>query len=130
MKKILTYLAIGCLVILILRHSLNHLFKNKIVEGATGHINTAYIDPNLSKDPLYLAKTNAANISYLKGQLERINNLSLDINDMKKDVTTNTKTLTSLSQKLVDQGNSKALDNKTANNLANSGNIEPPGSRG
>ena len=49
---------------------------------------------------------------------------------MKKDVTTNTKTLTSLSQKLVDQGNSKALDNKTANNLANSGNIEPPGSRG
>ena len=56
MKKILTYLVTGCVLILILRHIFNSLFKNKIVEGATGNINTEYIDPNLSKDPLYLAK--------------------------------------------------------------------------
>ena len=54
----------------------------------------------------------------------------MDINDVKKNVNTNTKALTSLSKNMVKQGKSKEIDGKTANNLANSANIEPPGSEG
>ena len=34
-----------------------------------------YTDPGLNNDPLYLAKLNAANISYLKDQIDKLNGL-------------------------------------------------------
>jgi len=34
-----------------------------------------YTDPGLNNDPLYLAKLNAANISYLKDQVDKLNGL-------------------------------------------------------
>ena len=53
-----------------------HLLKDNIIEGATGETVTAkkFQDPGLSKDPLYLATVNAANISYSKDQM----NISVD----------------------------------------------------
>ncbi len=52
-----------------------HLLEDNIIEGATGEITAKkFQDPGLSKDPLYLATVNAANISYLKDQM----NISVD----------------------------------------------------
>ena len=36
---------------------------------------STYTDPGLNNDPLYLAKLNAANISYLKDQVDSLNTL-------------------------------------------------------
>jgi hypothetical protein len=36
---------------------------------------SVYTDPGLNNDPLYLAKLNAANISYLKDQVDSLNGL-------------------------------------------------------
>jgi len=45
--------------------------ENMAPNTATSH----YTDPGLNNDPLYLAKLNAANISYLKDQVDKLNGL-------------------------------------------------------
>jgi hypothetical protein len=52
-----------------------------------------YKPPPLSDDPLYLAKLNAANISYLNTRTSDFSKLSSDVADLKKQVANNSAAL-------------------------------------
>ena len=71
---------------LFLLHIINYI---KNVEGLTNNKGKKnYQDYNdlESKDPLFLAIKNAANISYLKSQLDEINGLKQQIYDMSNNI--------------------------------------------
>ena len=51
---------------------------------------SVYTDPGLNKDPLYLATLNAANISYLKEQVDALSELKQQVNILKSQVEANT----------------------------------------
>ena len=74
------------------------LFKKKIVEGAANQ----YQDPDLESDPLYLATVNAANITYLKSQIDNIQTLKEQIYDMSGQVQINASAIVGLNQSLSD----------------------------
>ena len=65
-----------------------HVFQCSTIEGATGTIAAKkYQDPGLSKNPLYLATVNAANISYLKDQIGEAEDAQGDLAAMEDDIT-------------------------------------------
>ena len=65
-----------------------HLLQDNIIEGATGSVTAKkYQDPGLSKDPLYLATVNAANISYLKDQMDISVDAQGDLAAMQDEIT-------------------------------------------
>jgi hypothetical protein len=72
--------------------------KKKIVEGAANQ----YQDPDLESDPLYLATVNAANITYLKSQIDNIQTLKEQIYDMSGQVQINASAIVGLNQSLSD----------------------------
>ena len=80
-------------VLLILSHVFKSLFKVKIIEGAA-----KYTDPGLQNDPLYIATTNAANITYLKSQIDNIQSLKAQIYDMSGQVQMNASAIIGLNQ--------------------------------
>ena len=63
-----------------------HFMPVNIIEGATGNSSSSYQDPELSKDPLYLATINAANIKYLYDQIGSIRNLDNQVQDLSGNV--------------------------------------------
>jgi hypothetical protein len=101
MEKILAYTVSFLVASLILRQLYQCFTKERIIEGATGDNNSddvsEYKDPDMSQDPLYLATLNAANISWLKGQFDTINDLSTKIDAMNKQVESNSSAVQSLS---------------------------------
>lgn len=86
-----------------------------------------YIQPNLQNDPLYLTKTNAADITYLKKQMDRISNINITLNtkmiELDREVKTNTSAIQSLNKSLANTANSATLDKKTTQSLANSSSM-------
>jgi hypothetical protein len=74
------------------------LFKKNIIEGAA----TQYQDPDLQSDPLYLATVNAANITYLKSQIDNIQTLKEQIYDMSGQVQLNSSAIVGLNQSMSD----------------------------
>ena len=74
------------------------LFKKKIIEGAA----TQYQDPEQQNDPLYLATVNAANITYLKSQIDNIQTLKEQIYDMSEQVQLNASAIVGLNQSMSD----------------------------
>ena len=70
------------------------LFKKKIIEGAANQ----YQDPDLQSDPLYLATVNAANITYLKSQIDSIQTLKEQIYDMSGQVQQNAVAIVGVNQ--------------------------------
>jgi hypothetical protein len=60
------------------------------VEGFTDSNEKTYTDPGLNRDPLYLATLNAANISYLKEQVDKLSELKQQVNVLKSQVEANT----------------------------------------
>jgi len=75
-------------VLLIVCHLYKVLNPVSIIEGATSYTGT-YTNPNLDNDPTYLARINAANITYLKEQIDSIGNLRQQIVDVSGVVHTN-----------------------------------------
>ena len=72
-----------------------HFLQDDIIEGATGNSDktdsvdtsgTTYTDPDLSKDPVYLATVNAANISYLYKQVANIPTMNQQIIDLSSNI--------------------------------------------
>ena len=57
---------------------------------------TTYQDPNLSKDPMYLAKVNASNITYLKQRIDELLGLNGKMQTLETQVSSNTKKITSV----------------------------------
>ena len=69
------------------------------VEGFTDTKDkTVYTDPGLNKDPLYLATINAANISYLKEQVDGLSELKQQVNTLKSQVEMNTTGISALGE--------------------------------
>jgi predicted PurR-regulated permease PerM len=80
---------------------LAYILKPKIIEGAT----TQY-DEYSDEDPLFLATKNAANISWLKDQLDNINTLSQQITDMSNNVALNTSNINDIQLSVSQYGQS------------------------
>ena len=57
-----------------------------------------YKDPNLNENPLYLATLNAANISYLKDQVDILNGLKQQVTTLQSQVDNNSTALTALGE--------------------------------
>jgi hypothetical protein len=91
---ILSRLILLIFIFLILRQLFEVLFKKKIIEGAA----TQYQDPEQQNDPLYLATVNAANITYLKSQIDNIQTLKEQIYDMSGQVQQNAAAIIGVNQ--------------------------------
>ena len=57
-----------------------------------------YTDPGLSENPLYLSTLNAANISYLKEQVDELSSLKQKVKTLETQVETNTTGITALGE--------------------------------
>ena len=95
---VLSRLILLIFILLILHQLYEVLFKKKVIEGAA----TQYQDPDLQSDPLYLATVNAANITYLKSQIDNIQTLKEQIYDMSGQVQNNASAIVGLNQSLSD----------------------------
>ena len=60
----------------------------------------SYTDPGLNNDPLYLAKLNAANISYLKDQVDKLNGLKEQVNTLNTQTENNSTAISGIGQQL------------------------------
>lgn len=102
MRIVLLYIAIGLMIYLIL-YSIINMHKGTLIEGltaegeldetvavATTNPTPEYKEPpSLSKDPLYLATLNAANISDLKNKLADVISIRKELNETKDKVENN-----------------------------------------
>lgn len=91
--------------------------KKPIQEGATGE----YQELNLNNDPLYIAKVNAANIEYLKEQIDTITDLKRQLDEMREQVDSNSYAVTSLNTSMQNTATESIPDQQTTQNLANTG---------
>ena len=64
--------------------------SNKIIEGAKGKIEDDEFQPYTQDNPMILAQKNAANIQFIKGQLDQIYNAKTMILDISNAVALNT----------------------------------------
>lgn len=127
MNIVVAYIVILIFAVLILRTIVNYM-KPKIIEGASGSTTstTSYKDPGLSNDPIYLATLNAANISYLKEQIDDIIQMKSSYQKLSQQVDSNSTNIQALNQALASTKND-IPDSKTTSQLAETGNTTPPG---
>lgn len=108
--------------IIINKHSNTFRNKNKIIENLDN--NDTYKKPeNLNNDPIYLSKVNAADITYLKKQIDTLSDLNTKMSELNRKVNTNTSAIQSLNKSLASTANQSTLDKKTTQQLANSSNM-------
>ena len=65
---------------------------------ASTTVSKTYKDPDLNENPLYLATLNAANISYLKDQVDVLNGLKQTVTTLQSQVDNNSTALTALGE--------------------------------
>lgn len=114
---IITKLFVILLTILIIIHIVkkfnDRYKKSRYLEGVTtmtdmnnmdnsnSENNTLkYTDTGLGNDPLFLAKTNAANIAYMKSKVDELLHLKEKVADIDNTVKQNTNGITNISQQL------------------------------
>jgi pectate lyase len=111
---IITHLFILLLTILIILHILKNFSdrykKVRYLEGITTMSDTnkiysennilKYTDTGLGNDPLFLAKTNAANIAYMKSKVDELMQLKEKVIDIDNTVKQNTDGIAKISQQL------------------------------
>ena len=96
---LLTNVLIILLIFLIIL-SLRHVFRRFLIymglqrrEGLenmpSNTVPSQYTDPGLNNDPLYLAKLNAANISYLKDQVDKLSGLKEQVATLSSETDNN-----------------------------------------
>jgi hypothetical protein len=71
--------------------------KPKQIEGLE---NLAYKDTGLDKDPTYLAIINAANIAFLKSQIDDLTGIKQTVNDLSNKTVQNTQSISDLGESL------------------------------
>jgi len=114
---IITKLFVILLTILIILHIVkkfnDRYKKSRYLEGVTtmtdmNNMNNSnsenntlkYTDTGLGNDPLFLAKTNAANIAYMKSKVDELLHLKEKVADIDNTVKQNTNGITNISQQL------------------------------
>jgi len=116
---IITKLFVILLTILIILHIVkkfnDRYKKSRYLEGVTtmtdmdnsnSENNTLkYTDTGLGNDPLFLAKTNAANIAYMKSKVDELLHLKEKVADIDNTVKQNTDGITNISQQLSNSAN-------------------------
>ena len=88
------YLLIAIMLFLLINHYMVDGKQSRIIEGLQTTTTTKsdnYQEYNEQNDPLILAKKNAANISYMKDQVDKIDGLNRMIKDLEEKVANNTK---------------------------------------
>lgn len=123
----LSYIVAIAFGVLIL-NSFVKLIRPPVIEGVTSGAITTYTDPGLSSDPLYLATLNAANISYLKEQIDNIVRMKTSFQTLSDQVDSNSTNIQALNQ-AVESTKDSIPDNKTMGKLADTGNTTPPGAK-
>lgn len=103
---ILLYIISTFLVYLII----NHLLFYKVRENLE-----VYKDPNLGDDPIYLAKLNASNISFLKSRLDDITKMETKVKMLNDQVNANASALQSISNSMQETGKN-AIPSKSQTN--------------
>ena len=124
---IIEILLLILLLILISRHLIKKIFND--IETFTNSNSTnsknklTYTNTNLNNDSLYLAKTNAANITYLKSRVdsfdEIINNIKNTLNKLNKQVESNTYTINKTNTAIASTAQNSLPSKKNFNNLVN-----------
>lgn len=117
---------ISMAILILLTIQFWNMINPKFIEGAVGSKTKRgeyYINPKLGEDPLFLAKTNAANIEYLRTRIEHLGQLQVRFADIKTRVDTNTSALKSLSESIHNNAANAVPDNKTKADLANSSSM-------
>ena len=110
MKTILLYITIAVMIYLILYSIIDTGKSNRIegfepIEMGTPVANTIQPleykeDPEMSKNPLYIATVNSANISYLKGKIDEIISIRNELNETKNNVEINTNSIKNISDSM------------------------------
>jgi len=101
--------------------------RGTVIEGATGSTtSTTYTDPGLSSDPVYLATLNAANISYLKDQIDDLISMKSSFQSLSDQVDSNSTNIQALNQ-AVESTQDSVPDSDTTSALADTGNTTAPG---
>lgn len=93
---ILNYIILLLFIYLLVSHFSYLFYRTNIIEGIDETIMTEqpqYTDPNLEKDPIYLARINAANITYLKSHIDVISTLKQQVADISGVVHTNSENI-------------------------------------
>jgi hypothetical protein len=85
------YLLIAIMMFLLINHYIVDGKQSRIIEGLLTKKSDNYQEYNEQNDPLILAKKNAANISYMKDQVDKIDGLNRMIKDLEEKVANNTK---------------------------------------
>ena len=104
----LLYLFIITSLLLLILINIYNYFKSKLREGITSNINSnkyQNYDELENKDPMFLAIKNAANISYIKSQLDELKGIKQEIFDLSNNVYSNTQQLDQIQVALQDQVN-------------------------
>ena len=119
---IITKLFVILLTILIILHIVkkfnDRYKKSRYLEGVTtmtdmNNMNNSnsenntlkYTDTGLGNDPLFLAKTNAANIAYMKSKVDELIQLKEKVADIDNTVKQNTVGITNVSKQLSNSAN-------------------------
>jgi methyl-accepting chemotaxis protein len=119
---IIELLLLISLFLIISRHLIKYFIKD--IEGLTNQNNQlTYTNTNLNNDPLYLAKTNSANITYIKSRLDKldkkVNNINVNVNKLNKQVENNTYTIHTTNNALTKSAQNSLPSKKNFNNLVN-----------
>ena len=124
---IIEILLLILLLILISRHLIKKIFND--IETFTNSNSTnsknklTYTNTNLNNDSLYLAKTNAANITYLKSRVDNfeqiINNIKNTLNKINKQVESNTYTINKTNTAIASTAQNSLPSKTNFNNLVN-----------
>ena len=97
------------LLLIMIVLSLWGLFKRYILHNVreglepmaeTTSASKTYTDPGLNNDPLYLAKLNAANISYLKEQVDKLNGLKEQVSTLSSQTENNSTAITGIGEQM------------------------------
>jgi len=120
---IIEILLLFLLLFLISRHLIKNIFNDIETFTNTTNSKLTYTNTNLNNDSLYLAKTNAANITYLKSRVDTfeqiINNIKNTLNKINKQVESNTYTINKTNTAIASTAQNSLPSKTNFNNLVN-----------